>query len=40
MAILRVRDEGGNVYDIPAIVGPQRQKGDKGDAVRTAVEAV
>lgn len=30
-AILRVRDENGNVIDIPTIVGPQGPQGEKGD---------
>lgn len=30
MAILKVRDDDGNVYDIPAIVGPKGDKGDPG----------
>lgn len=30
-SILRVRDENGNVIDIPAIVGPQGPKGDPGN---------
>lgn len=31
MAILRVKDAEGNIYDIPAIKGEKGDKGDKGD---------
>jgi hypothetical protein len=30
MAILRVKDAEGNIYDIPAIKGEKGDKGDKG----------
>lgn len=29
--ILRVRGEDGALHDIPALVGPQGEKGEKGD---------
>ena len=31
MAILKLRDKDGNVYEVPAIVGQKGDKGDKGD---------
>lgn len=31
MAILKVKDKDGKVYDIPALRGPKGDKGDKGD---------
>lgn len=33
-AILRVRDENGNIVDIPAIVGPRGLKGDIGEPAK------
>ena len=30
-AILKLRDENGNVYEVPALVGKKGDKGDKGD---------
>lgn len=36
MAILKVRDSEGKVYDIPALRGPKGSKGDKGDKGDTA----
>ena len=30
-ATLKLRDENGNVYEIPALVGKKGDKGDKGD---------
>lgn len=32
MSILRVKDENGNIIEIPVIKGDKGEKGDKGDA--------
>lgn len=38
MAILRVRDENGNIIEIPAIKGEKGDKGDPGDAASVDVQ--
>lgn len=30
MPVLRLKDENGNVFDVPALIGPQGERGDSG----------
>lgn len=40
MAILRIKDENGNITDVPAIKGDKGAKGDKGDPGSNGIDGV